>query len=111
MKGNPEASFNYCLNNLPQSDSTLFSDASTSWGMAGVILFPLTADYKGFDGLFWQVSWKVWAKLNPIHNLLPGSIAINVAEFLAALITCETFADLCTGKITTIGIDNVSAKS
>ena len=111
MKGNPEASFDYCLNNLPENNSTLSSDASTSWGMAGVILFQPNTNQMGFDGLFWQLSWVAWARLNPMDNLLPGCIAINVAEFLAALITCETFAEFCCGKITTIEIDNVSAKS
>ena len=30
IKGNPEASFNYCLNNLPENDATLSSDASST---------------------------------------------------------------------------------
>ena len=36
---------------------------------------------------------------------------IGVAEFLAALITFETFTGFCSGKFTTIKLDNVSAKS
>ena len=35
---------------------------------------------------------------------------IGVAEFLAALITFETFTVFCSGKFTTIYMDNVSAK-
>ena len=46
-----------------------------------------------------------------MEDLTPGSPLINVAEFIAALITCETFAEFCSGKITTIEIDNVAAKS
>ena len=46
-----------------------------------------------------------------MEDLTPGSPSINVAEFIAALITCETFAEFCSGKITTIEIDNVAAKS
>ena len=46
-----------------------------------------------------------------MEDLTPGAPAINVAEFIAALITCETFAEFCNGKITTIEIDNVAAKS
>ena len=33
-----------------------------------------------------------------------------MAEFLAALITFETFTDLCSGKFTTMEIDNINAK-
>ena len=79
--------------------------------MPGVILFPPAATHKGFNGLFWQMSWEVWAKRHPMEDLIPGAVAINVAEFIAALITCETFAEFCSGKITTIEIDNVAAKS
>ena len=79
--------------------------------MVGVIHFPLAATHKGFNGLFWQMSWESWAERHPMEDLKPGAIAINVAEFIAALITCETFAEFCSGKITTIEIDNVSAKS
>ena len=44
-------------------------------------------------------------------DLLPGSVMINIAEYLAALITCETFADFCAGKITVIQLDNITAKA
>ena len=44
-------------------------------------------------------------------DLVPGSVRINVAEFLAALITCETFTPFAGNKYTTIKIDNTSAKS
>ena len=39
------------------------------------------------------------------------NLHINAAEFLAALITIETFAKYCKGKITILGIDNTSAKA
>ena len=44
-------------------------------------------------------------------ELTPGSVKINIAEFIAALITCETFAEFCTGKITTLELDNITAKA
>ena len=44
-------------------------------------------------------------------ELHPGSAKINVAEFIAALITCETFADFCAGKITVIQVGNITAKA
>ena len=44
-------------------------------------------------------------------SLGEGPLHINVAEFLAALITCETFAEFCRGKMTTLAIDNISAKA
>ena len=44
-------------------------------------------------------------------DLVPGSVRINEAEFLAALITCETFTPFARNKYTTIKIDNTSAKS
>ena len=46
-----------------------------------------------------------------MRDLLPGDVRINVAEFLAALITCETFVSFCIKKFTTIEIDNRAAKS
>ena len=36
---------------------------------------------------------------------------INAAEFLAALITCETFSRFCVGCITKLSLDNVTAKA
>ena len=41
--------------------------------------------------------------------LQPGRVKINVAEFLAALITCETFSSFCLNKFTNLGIDNRAA--
>ena len=46
-----------------------------------------------------------------ITELLLGKVSINLAEFMALLITCETFTSYCTNTITTIGVDNVSARS
>ena len=46
-----------------------------------------------------------------IGCLHPGSVKINRAEFLAAMITCETFAGHCTEKFTTLAVDNHSARS
>ena len=43
-------------------------------------------------------------------RLQSGSVEINVAEFLAALITCETFAYLCGGTCTLLSLDNTAAK-
>ena len=40
-----------------------------------------------------------------------GKVKICVAEFLAALITFETFTEFCSGKFTTVEMDNISAKS
>ena len=39
------------------------------------------------------------------------NMKINVAEFLAALITCETFAPFCKNTLTKLQLDNYSAKS
>ena len=41
---------------------------------------------------------------------MPGNIQINVAEFLAALITCETFAPYCRATCTFLSVDNKAAK-
>ena len=43
-------------------------------------------------------------------ELHPGSVRINIAEFLAALITCETFADHCAGMYSTLALDNTAAR-
>ena len=53
--------------------------------------------------------WEKWAEVVPMSDLVPGSVKINAAEFLAALITCETFSPFCTKKCTTLEIDNRSA--
>ena len=48
--------FEYILARLPKNNVKLFSDASTSYGMAGVMLFGQeNKDYIGADGLFWQI--------------------------------------------------------
>ena len=52
-----------------------------------------------------------WKKLVAMPDLYPGNVEINVAEFIAALITCETFAHHCKGRITTFEIDNITAKA
>ena len=44
-------------------------------------------------------------------DLSDGRVKINVAEFLALLITCETFTAFCAGKLTYLGLDNTSARS
>ena len=46
-----------------------------------------------------------------LRDLHPGSVKITVAEFLAILITCETFAGFCRNMITTLETDNTSAKA
>ena len=80
--------------------------------MAGVLHFghQLTS-HKGFSGLFWQISWETWQKIAPKSILRMGKVHINVAEFLAALVTCETFSDFVEGSITTLELDNVAAKA
>ena len=42
-----------------------------------------------------------------IHSI---NTLINAAEFLAALITCETFSKFCAGSLSTIRVDNVATK-
>lgn len=44
-------------------------------------------------------------------SLSKETLHINAAEFLAALITIETFANNCKGKMTILGIDNTLAKT
>ena len=68
-------------------------------------------DYIGIDGLCWQISWEAWTRIMPTVELAPGSVKINIAEYIAALITCETFADHCKGHMTTLHIDNITAKA
>ena len=47
--------------------------------------------------------------MTTMPELAPGSVKINIAEFIAALITCETYADYCVGKITVLEVDNITA--
>ena len=79
--------------------------------MAGVLMFGVTNTRRhSIDGLFWQLSWEEWSKR--CDSIDPGSESsgINTAEFLAALITCETFATYCSGQITDFSLDNSAAK-
>ena len=45
-----------------------------------------------------------------MNDFRPGMVKICRAEFLAALITCETFVQYCENKITTLALDNNAAK-
>ena len=89
------------------NNAWLASDASTSWGMAGALFHgERNSSRQPFDGLFWQITWSKWKEIISMSELVPGSVRINVAEFLAALITCETFSSFCLRKITPMEIDN-----
>ena len=82
------------------NDIVLSSDASTSWGMSGVVRFlEGHASYKDLGGLFWQMFWDEWDTIKSFVQLSVRNVKINVAEFLALLITCETFAEYCSNKI------------
>ena len=107
----PKSAFKFVLGHLPANGDKLASDASSGWGMAGVLIFGKNnPHYPGFGGLFWQITWTEWEIIRSMDALAPGGVKINVAEFLAALITCETFSAHCSQKFTTLEIDNVSAK-
>ena len=49
--------------------------------------------------------------MTTMPELAPGSVKINITEFIAALVTCETYADYCVGKITVLEVDNITAKA
>ena len=53
----PMASFEYILSRMPVHDIYLASDDSTSFGMAGVLIFGKeNPKFKGFNGLFWEIT-------------------------------------------------------
>ena len=62
-------------------------------------------------GIFLQLSKDEWDLTSPMMSLSKETLHINAAEFLAALITIETFVEYCKEKITILGIDNTSAKA
>ena len=108
----PQSSFDFLLGRLPINNNRLFSDACTSYGMGGVVLLDITNNPSAVvEGFFWQLSWEEWDKVVKMSDLSPGSVKINQAEFLAALITCETFARFCSGRYTFLTLDNFSAKA
>ena len=110
MNSTPSVGFDFLLDRLPENKDQLSSDASTSYGMGGVLFFHMVnPDYRNFDGLFWQMSWVEWQKIAHMRSLTPGLVKINVAEFLKALITCETFSAHCVGKFSRVAIDNRAA--
>ena len=57
VKSPTAADFNYLLNRLPANKERLSCDASSSFGMAGVIHFHgVRKGFEGLSGLFWQIS-------------------------------------------------------
>ena len=79
--------------------------------MAGAIHFKDRGLLQNVDGLFWQIQWKDWDELVSRKHLPLSRSHINVAEYVALLLTCETFAEWCQGKFTYCELDNVSAQS
>ena len=54
----PETPFGALLGQLPVNANELSSDAATSWGMAGVLVFDNESTRTDrVQGLFWQISW------------------------------------------------------
>ena len=107
----PTISFNYLLNRLPRNDCLLYSDASSSHGMGGVLLFGKSIRrLHQVDGIFWQLTWQEWQAIRSMSDFHPGKVKISRAEFLAALVTCETFIEYCEKKLTTLALDNNAAK-
>ena len=110
--GTSAATFDYLLGRLPLSKHKLYSDACSSYGMAGVLLFEQGRDRtQNIQGLFWQLSWQEWKEIFRGTLLFEHDLKINAAEFLALLITCETFSEYCSSRLTYLGVDNVSARS
>ena len=108
----PSHSFSYVLGQLPWNRHCFTSDAAATYGMAGVLHFsPESSGDSDCAGLFWQLSWDEWNLISPLMSLSKERLPINAAEFSAALITIETFAEYCKEKITILGIDNTLAKS
>ena len=80
--------------------------------MAGVLQFHNPrVNWGNIGGIFWQISWEEWKENTSLRDIGPDNVKINVAEFLALLITCETFAEYCSNKITCFQIDNTAAKA
>ena len=112
VASDPKQSFESILGQLPDNTHILACDACTSWGMAGVVSFGGNLqEYPGLDGLFWQMTWLEWKTVYQTPYLIPGKVIINVAEFLAALITYKTFAKFCSQKTTTLRIDSTVAQA
>ena len=49
--------------------------------------------------------------MTTMTDLCPSGVKINVAEFIAMLITCEIITPFCANKITSMEVDNVSARA
>ena len=63
--GTAEAGFDYLLDRLPFNGHRLSTDASTSFGMSGVLRFSKsrTLNNVEMDGLFWQINWQDWRQI------------------------------------------------
>ena len=112
VQDTPRTSFDYLLDRLPRNDSRMYSDASSLYGMGGVIIFgEPDKRMHGVEGVFWQLTWREWYAVTAMASFQPGNVKITLAEFLAALITCETCAEYCSGKLTTLALDNTGARA
>ena len=93
MTSSPTSSFDFFLGRLPVNEDHLYSDASGSYGMVGVLMFGVTNKRKhAVDGSFWQLSWEEWRKRCANIDLGSEPLGISTADFLAAL-NCVLIAD------------------
>ena len=74
VQGSPQLSFDFVLGVLPRNECLLFSDASSLFGMAGVMIFGYNNAPVNLDGLFWQMTWRDWYRVRPLECLKPGSV-------------------------------------
>ena len=104
----PKASFETLLDQLPKNGNKLAREASSSEGMAGALFVGQQGSHaNGVEGDHMAGLVQSF----PHGRLTVGSVKINVADFLALLITYETFTPFCAGRISDIERYNVSAES
>ena len=104
IKEDPKVSFDFLLGKLKKNDFRLQSDAATSWGWGGVLLF--NTPRNGLNGLFCQQSWAQLANIFEIPDLLPQHAKSGVGELTGALFTRESFLDFCGDSLTIQESDN-----
>ena len=92
------------------AECTVMPHPCTEWG-GGVLIFGESKKrLHQVDGIFWQLTWREWQAVRAMNDFQQGKVKICRAEFLAALISCETFVGDCEKRITTLALDNIAAK-
>ena len=91
LERNRGSAMDYILDRLPRSDSSIFVDASTTWGIGGY-----------WGRYYFSTSWEKLKDFNPDFTARK--------ELFAALVAVFCFKDMLVDKIVVLYTDNTNAR-